>query len=75
VSEDKGYPDKVPDADPIDLEADQRELEAGGWERVEIEGHIFWVNPESDHRYPQGPAIRRLRQQRNEGALESGDDS
>ena len=27
-----------------------------------IQGKVLWVNPQSGHRYPQGPAIRRLRQ-------------
>ena len=46
----------------IDPEGEQRELEAAGWERLDIQGKVLWLNPESGHRYPQGPAIRRLRQ-------------
>jgi hypothetical protein len=59
--------DDGPESVPIDPEGEQRELEAGGWERVEVQGKTFWVNPESGHRYPQGPAVRRLRQQHGEG--------
>ena len=41
---------------------EERELEAAGWERVDVKGKVFWMNPESGHRYPRRPAIRRLRQ-------------
>jgi hypothetical protein len=62
-SRDKETQDREPDDVPIDPQGEQRELEAGGWERVEdAQGKVFWVNPESGHRYPQGPAIRRMRQ-------------
>jgi hypothetical protein len=39
-----------------------RELEAAGWERVDVKGEVSWVNPESGYRYPRRPDIRRLRQ-------------
>jgi hypothetical protein len=45
----------------LDQEAEQRELEAAGWERVYRQGKLFWRHPESGGLYPQGPAIRRLR--------------
>ena len=62
-SRDKETRDREPDDVPIDPKGEQRELEDGGWERVEdAQGKVFWVNPESGHRYPQGPAIRRMRQ-------------
>lgn len=54
--------DKEQKAVPIDPEGEQRELEAAGWERLDVQGKIFWVNPQSGHRHPQGPAIRRMRQ-------------
>ena len=66
---------KESDAVPIDPEGEQRELEAAGWERVNVQGKIFWLNPESGHRYPQGPAIRRLRQQRHEDAERERDEA
>ena len=67
VNKDRDSRDQEPDAVPIDPEGEQRKLEAAGWERVEdAQGKVFWVNPESGHRYPQGPAILRLRQRRQE---------
>jgi hypothetical protein len=68
-SRDKETQDREPDDVPIDPKGEQRELEAGGWERVEdAQGKIFWVNPESGHRYPQGPAIRRMRQMQEDAS-------
>jgi hypothetical protein len=75
VSNDKDSRYKESDAVPIDPEGEQRELEAAGWERVDVQGKIFWLNPESGHRYPQGPAIRRLRQQRHEDAERERDEA
>ena len=66
--------DKEQKSVPIDPEGEQRELEAAGWERVDVQGKVFWVNPESGHRYPQGPAILRLRQRRQEEVTERGRD-
>jgi hypothetical protein len=63
VNKDRDFRDQEPDAVPIDPEGEQRKLEAAGWERVEdAQGKVFWVNPESGHRYPLGPAISRMRQ-------------
>jgi hypothetical protein len=42
---------------------------------VNVQGKIFWLNPGSGHRYPQGPAIRRLRQQRHEDAERERDEA
>jgi hypothetical protein len=50
-----------PIAEQIDTEAEQSELEAAGWERLESEGKIVWRNPESGHLYPQGAAIAVVR--------------
>jgi hypothetical protein len=51
-----------PEAVPIDPEAERRELEAAGWERiVERSGKVVWRHPTSGALYPQGPAIARLR--------------
>lgn len=49
----------------IDKEAEQRELEAAGWERIEREGKIVWRNPESGFLYPQGAAIALVREGAN----------
>lgn len=54
-------PRDEPKSVPIDPEAEQRELGTAGWERIERQGKIFWRNPESGHRYPQGVAITLLR--------------
>ncbi len=66
MSKNRDSRDKEQKAVPIDPEGEQRELEAAGWERMDVQGKVFWVNPQSGHRYPQGPAIRRLRQMREE---------
>jgi hypothetical protein len=51
-----------PKSVPIDIEAEQRELEAAGWERIETAaGKILWRNPESGYLYPQGTAITQNR--------------
>lgn len=51
-----------PEAVPIDPEAERRELEAAGWERiVERSGKVVWQHPTSGALYPQGAAIARLR--------------
>ncbi len=50
-----------PAAEQIDKEAEQSELEAAGWERMEREGKIVWRNPESGHLYPQGAAVALVR--------------
>ena len=60
VSKNRDPRDKERKAVPIDPEGEQRELEAAGWEKVDVQSKIFWVNPQSGHRYPQGPAIRRM---------------
>ncbi len=53
-------PSDEPEAVPVDPEAEQRELEAAGWARVERQGKLLWRHPESGGLYPQGPAVRRL---------------
>jgi hypothetical protein len=73
-SRDKETRDREPADVPIDPQGEQRELEASGWDRVEdAQGKVFWVNPESGHRYPQGPAIRRLRQIQEEAEQGMGE--
>lgn len=62
MSKNRDSRDQEQNSVPIDPEGEQRELEAAGWERLDIQGKVLWVNPESGHRYPQAPAIRRLRQ-------------
>jgi hypothetical protein len=68
VSKNRDSRDKEQKTVPIDPEGEQQELEAAGWERMEVQGKVLWVNPQSGHRYPQGPAIRRLRQMIQEEA-------
>ncbi len=46
----------------IDKAAEQRELKTAGWEPVERLGKTVWRNPESGHLYPQGVAIRLVRE-------------
>ena len=45
----------------VDLEAQQHELEAAGWERLERMGKLVWRRPDSNYLYPQGAAIALLR--------------
>ncbi len=56
-----GGPRDEPATVPVDPEAQQRELEAAGWEQVERMGKVVWRHPTSGGLYPQGPAMRRLR--------------
>jgi hypothetical protein len=56
-----------PEAEPIDKEAEQRELESAGWEQVERQGKIVWRNPESGHLYPQGVAVALVRERGDAG--------
>lgn len=72
MSKNRDSRDKEQKSVPIDPEGEQRELEAAGWERLDIQGKVLWVNPESGHRYPQGPAIRRLRQMQEDVERERG---
>lgn len=55
---------KEPKSVPLDLEAQQRDLEAAGWERLYRTGKLLWRHPESGHLYPQGAAVARLGQDR-----------
>jgi hypothetical protein len=49
-------------AERIDKEAEQHQLEAAGWERIERQGKIVWRNPNSGFLYPQGAAISLVRE-------------
>jgi hypothetical protein len=55
---------------PVDLEAQQRELEAAGWERLERLGKVVWRRPNSNYLYPQGVAIALIRAGTFPGASE-----
>jgi hypothetical protein len=46
---------------PADLKAQEQELEAAGWERLERLGKVVWRNPRSGYLYPQGAAIALIR--------------
>ena len=63
------------DTAPVDLEAQRRELEEAGWTRIERLGKVVWKRPNSGYLYPQGVAIRLLREDTdNESAdAESGE--
>jgi hypothetical protein len=52
------YPDSV----PVDPEAQRRELEEAGWAPIERLGKVVWQRPHSNYLYPQGVAIRLVRQ-------------
>ena len=61
-----------PTAEPIDKEAEQRELEAAGWVRIERQGKVVWRNPESGYLYPQGVAIALVRERADARDLPKG---
>ncbi len=50
------------DAAPVDLEAQRRELEEAGWTQIERLGKVVWRRPSSNYLYPQGVAIRLVRE-------------
>jgi len=50
------------DSVPVDPEAQQRELEEAGWIPIERLGKVVWQRPNSNYLYPQGVAIRLVRQ-------------
>lgn len=62
-----GEPRGEPAAERIDKEAEQRELEAAGWEKVERGGKTVWRNPKSGYLYPQGVAAALVRSEANAG--------
>lgn len=62
-----------PEIERIDKEAEQRELENAGWERLEREGKIVWRNPESGHLYPQGAALALARKNADDASEEPAD--
>jgi len=69
-SEGSGAYGEVAKTVPVDLKAQQRELEAAGWERLERVGKLVWRNPRSGHLYPQGAAIALIRAGKLPGASE-----
>jgi hypothetical protein len=60
------------DAVPVDLEAQRRELEEAGWTRLERLGKVIWQRPNSKYLYPQGVAIRLVREAAENESAESG---
>ena len=60
----RGQRQEQPMNEPLDLEAERRELEAMGWESLERAGKLVWRNPKSGHLYPQGAAISAVRRGR-----------
>ena len=47
---------------PVDPQAQRRELEEAGWKLIERMGKIVWQRPDSQYLYPQGVAIRMVRE-------------
>ena len=50
------------DSVPVDPEAQRRELEEAGWTPIERLGKVVWQRPTSNYLYPQGVAIRLVRE-------------
>src|SRR5829696_7723345 len=50
------------DSVSVDPESQQRELEEAGWKPIERMGKIVWQRPDSHYLYPQGVAIRMVRE-------------
>jgi hypothetical protein len=61
------------DAAPVDLEAQRRELEEAGWTRIERLGKVVWRRPNSTYLYPQGVAIRLVREAAENESAEPGE--
>ena len=47
---------------PVDPQAQRRELEEAGWKPLERMGKLVWQRPDSQYLYPQGVAIRIVRE-------------
>jgi hypothetical protein len=47
---------------PVDPQAQRRELEEAGWKPIERMGKLVWQRPDSQYLYPQGVAIRMVRE-------------
>ena len=73
-SEGSGVYVKGAETVPVDLQAQERELEAAGWERLERMGKVVWRRPDSNYLYPQGAAIALLRTGRLPGTTETAQD-
>ena len=69
----EGYGPYQPDAVPVDLETQRRELEEAGWTRLERMGKVVWQRPNSNYLYPQGVAIRLVREVTDNEPAESGE--
>ena len=50
------------DSVPVDPQTQRRELEEAGWKPIERIGKIVWQRPDSQYLYPQGVAIRMVRE-------------
>ena len=61
------------DTAPVDLEAQRRELEEAGWVRMERLGKVVWRRPNSAYLYPQGVAVRLVREAADNESTESGE--
>ncbi len=62
-----------PDAVPVDPQAQRRELEEAGWTPMERLGKVVWQRPDSAYLYPQGVAIRLVREAAENESAESGE--
>ena len=60
------------DTAPVDLDAQRRELEEAGWVRIERLGKVVWRRPNSAYLYPQGVAIRLVREAAENESTEAG---
>ena len=61
------------DTAPVDLEAQRRELEEAGWVRMERLGKVVWRRPNSAYLYPQGVAVRLVREAPDNESTASGE--
>jgi hypothetical protein len=61
VSEGSGAYGEGAETTQVELEAQRRELEAAGWERLDRLDKLVWRNPRSGYLYPQGAAIVLVR--------------
>ena len=61
VSEGSGAYGEGAETTQVELEAQRRELEAAGWERLDHLDKLVWRNSRSGYLYPQGAAIALVR--------------
>jgi hypothetical protein len=58
--------------DQNDTYAERLELVSAGWEPRDAEGTVVWRSPANGYFYPQGLAVRLMREQPDDNGPEKG---